>query len=354
MPSDTNTTDEGSPGKPSYSSDSRKQPWKELFNHSSETKPSDDIVTVGEEEEGKGGGGSSNQDAQPHYVDMSQDTKAHFGYFEWSEKFDTEKPYYLYMDHPKGFPTTNFTTVPGPAELVHDLNQTTETFNLDDHGFMVSRQNLCVKEFNQDTVETHYLPSLEKLIRDAVGQDAEIVWFDWRTRSSDQEVTKLPKGTKIHLDDRSINLSPVKAVHVDQSASAAIKRVHHHSPNRADDILKSRVRIINVWRPYEGPVESSPIAVLDGSTVPSNKLVKVDIVRRTYLGESYYVLPHDQYKWYFINKQNIEDILLFKMYDSDENVKAKCCPHASFAQDLGPNARPRKSIEARALVYTPT
>ncbi|KAM5368719.1 hypothetical protein ACJZ2D_009385 [Fusarium nematophilum] len=283
---------------------------------------------------------------------MPEDARAQFAYFQWSEKFNEEKPYYLYMDPPKGLPTSNFSMLQGAAELVHDLSQNAQDFNLDDHGFMVAQQSLCVDKFDQETVERDYLPSLEKVIRDAVGQEAEIVWFDWRTRSSDESATKLPKGTKINLDDRTIDLSPVKAVHVDQSASAAVNRVHHHSGDRAQDILKGRVRIINVWRPYEGPVESCPIAVLDGSTVPEDKLVRVDVVRRSYIGECYYVLPHGEYRWYFINNQRCEDVLLFKMYDSDQKVKAKCCPHASFAQSLAPNAMPRKSIEARALVYT--
>lgn len=111
---------------------------------------------------------------------MAQETKGRFGYFQWSDKFNSEKPYYLYMDAPKGFPTSNFSTVPGPAETVHDLNQRNEEFNLDDQGFMVVRQSLCVKNFDQESVEKVYLPSLEKVLRGVVGQDAEIVWFDWR------------------------------------------------------------------------------------------------------------------------------------------------------------------------------
>ncbi|KAF5001846.1 hypothetical protein FDECE_10835 [Fusarium decemcellulare] len=149
--------------------------------------------------------------------DTSEDVKGHFGYFQWSDKFDNEKPYYLYMDPPKGFPVSNFSTQLGPAEQVHDLSRTTKKFNLDDHGFMVAKQDLRFSKFDQDTVENHYLPSLEKLIRNSIDQDAEIVWFDWRTRSSNHEdhaSAKLPRGTKLHLDDRSIDLPPAKAVHV--------------------------------------------------------------------------------------------------------------------------------------------
>ncbi|KAK5991156.1 Fe(II)/2-oxoglutarate-dependent dioxygenase nvfI-like protein [Cladobotryum mycophilum] len=284
---------------------------------------------------------------------MAEDVTARFSYFQWQEKFDQEKPYYLYLDLPEGVPLYNFSTAPGPTESVFDLRHNANSFNLDDNGFMVMKQDFPLENIDQEAVENVYLPSLEILIRDAVGQDAEIVWFDWRTRSSDPTRTTFPTGTKIQLDDRSISLQPVKAVHVDQSASSAVNRVHRHSGDKADDILKGRVRIINLWRPYGIPVESHPIALLDGSTVPRDKLVEVDVVRQSYIGESYYLLPHDGYRWYFINNQKCDEVLLFKMYDSDDNVGAKCCPHASFDQQVGVGAKPRESIEARALVYTP-
>ncbi|KAH7133737.1 putative 7 alpha-cephem-methoxylase [Dactylonectria macrodidyma] len=276
-----------------------------------------------------------------------------FYYFQWKDDFDEEKPYYLYIDPPKGLPVTNFSVASGPEEEVHDLRGIETKFNLDDHGFMVMQQQFPLEIINQHTVENLYLPSLEELIRTAVGQEAEICWFDWRTRSSNKAKTRFPKGTKIHLDDRSINLEPVKAVHVDQSFTAAINRVHRHAGDRAEELLKGRVRIINIWRPSGDPIESHPLAVMDGSKVPAEKLVEVDVVRHSYVGESYYPLQHDDYKWYFINNQTNEEVLLFKMYDSAEGVKAKCCPHASFQFATTSTSRSRESIEARALVYTP-
>jgi len=51
--------------------------------------------------------------------------------------------------------------------------------------------------------------------------------------------------------------------------------------------------------------------------------------------------------------QTKEDVLLFKMYDSQDTAKAKCCPHASFTLDNKiESPRPRESIEARALVFS--
>ncbi|KAK7414061.1 hypothetical protein QQX98_007093 [Neonectria punicea] len=252
-------------------------------------------------------------------------TVTRFSYFQWKAEFTKEKPYYLYIDAPKGVPVSNFSTAPGPQEVVHDIRENQDHFNLDDHGFMVMQQKFPLETINQQTVEEMYLPSLEVLLRDVVGQEAEIVWFDWRTRSSNKAKTRFPEGTKIHLDDRSIPLEPVKAVHVDQSPTAAINRVHRHSGSRADELLKGRVRIIKqvasiicLW------IMLLTKYIMDGSSVSTEKLVEVDVVRHSYIGESYYPLQDDRYRWHFISNQSKEEVLLFKMYDSDVGVKAKC------------------------------
>lgn len=102
-----------------------------------------------------------------------------------------------------------------------------------------------------------------------------------------------------------------------------------HSRNCLDTLLT----VLSVWRPSGDPIESHPLAVMDGSTVTDEKLVEVDVVRHSYIGESYYPLQHDAYKWYFINNQTKEDVLLFKMYDSAEGVRAKC--EANLASACG-------------------
>lgn len=63
---------------------------------------------------------------------------------------------------------------------------------------------------------------------------------------------------------------------------------------------------------------------MDGSLVPDDKLVEVDVVRRSFPGESYYPLEHDGYRWYYMNQQSQNEILFMKMNDSKESVKAKC------------------------------
>jgi len=308
-------------------------------------------------------------------------TTARLRYIKWDDKFLTEKPYHLYMDPPPGLPISNYTIIPGPVETIHNLRGREDDFNLNDNGFVVVHQPFplagssssgasdmegtpeegVAPKIDETFINEIYLPSLESLLHRTLGHppsECEIIWFDWRVRSSDGSKRQVPTGTKWYLDDRSVELAPVQTVHVDQSPLSAVKRVRKLvGDERADELLATkRVRLLNIWRPYSvGPVECHPLAICDGSTVPSEKLVAADAVRRSYVGEAYYLVEHAGYRWYFLDRQKREEVLVFKMYDSDRNVKAKCVPHVSFEQSTGGDnpPPPRESIEARALVFTP-
>lgn len=80
----------------------------------------------------------------------------------------------------------------------------------------------------------------------------------------------------------------------------------------------------SIWRPLRGPVECNPLGLLDGSTVAEERLAEVDVVRESYVGEAYYPLQDDRYRWYFIHGQTKEEVLIMKMYDSSETARAKC------------------------------
>ena len=111
------------------------------------------------------------------------DVVGQFNYFQWQPKFESEKPYYLYTDPPPGHPNANFATAPGASEVIRDVRGKEHEFNLDDHGFAFATQKLPLENFTEEAIVSKYLPSLEVLIRNHLGQDCEIIWFDWRVRS---------------------------------------------------------------------------------------------------------------------------------------------------------------------------
>ncbi|KAK1750107.1 hypothetical protein QBC47DRAFT_124929 [Echria macrotheca] len=287
-----------------------------------------------------------------------RDETARLNYLVWKDDFRTEKPYEILSAIPKGFPKTNFVVKPGPHdEIMHDIRGRDTEFTLDANGFEIRQHalDLAPETFdNAETIEREYLPMVEALLQE-VDPGAEVYIFDWRMRSSDRSKSKLSvPGAVVDLDDPLIYLHPVHAVHVDQSRSGAVKRVRHHMGQRADALLKGRFRIINIWRPFNHPIETEPLAVCDGSTVPASKLIAADHVRKYYVGESLYPLPDPQYRWYYLSRQTKDECLVFKTFDSSGEVTAKCCPHTAFPHENVPaDVPPRETIEVRALVFSP-
>ena len=95
-----------------------------------------------------------------------------------------------------------------------------------------------------------------------------------------------------------------------------------------------------------------------------------DIVRRDFVRETAYVIYNETQRWYYKSHQDVEDVVLFKIFDSDTDVKARCnyilvqplhfysltqqvCPHTSFQhKSVLDSAPPRQSIEVRAFIFS--
>lgn len=58
-------------------------------------------------------------------------------------------------------------------------------------------------------------------------------------------------------------------------------------------------------------------------------------------------------KFYYESKMDVDEVLLIKCFESKVDGRARLSVHASFVDPTSPdNARPRESIEARALVFS--
>jgi hypothetical protein len=108
----------------------------------------------------------------------------------------------------------------------------------------------------------------------------------------------------------------------------------------------------SIWKPLRGPVTDWPLAVCDARTVNIDEdCMATDVVTRTGFTENYQIYPSSDYKWYYLNNQLADEVILFRQTDTDE-ATAKGVPHAGFRNPkVLPNERPRESIEARVFAY---
>ena len=77
-----------------------------------------------------------------------------------------------------------------------------------------------------------------------------------------------------------------------------------------------------------------------------------DIVYRDRTDELYWVTYNPAHRWFYVREMRTDEAILLKCYDSQTDGRARFAPHAAFMDRTAPpDAPPRESIEARALVF---
>jgi hypothetical protein len=255
----------------------------------------------------------------------------------------TERPRTYTYDPPDGEPRTNAAHTPHRV-TIRDIRPKAESYTLDTHGFAVAHHQSMVRDFwDEAQIRDVYYPEAERLIREATGADRVFIF--------DHTLRRRVSGAE---DDRNgpVPRQPATRVHVDHTEKSAPQRVRDFLPDEADELLKGRVQVINLWRPLHGPLWDAPLAVCDARSVDLADLVPSDLVYPDRVGETYSVAYNPAHKWYYLSAMQPDEALLLKCTDTRTDVAARFMPHTAFIHPDAPaNARPRESIELRTLVF---
>ncbi|KAF2263585.1 hypothetical protein CC78DRAFT_553937 [Lojkania enalia] len=257
---------------------------------------------------------------------------------------------------------------------VHDIRGKESEFTTDNSGFAVYNYPAKEKLFiDEQAVRENYYKEVETLLRE-----------------------KLPGIKKIHIFDHTIRRrnkdaprQPIQQVHVDQTPSAVEVRVRRHLPKEeADELLKGRYQIINVWRPIQNPASDFPLAVIDWRSTKPADFIPVDLLypKRDSLdlsdddrgkeklpdsnsydsaegyeakGETMGVAPSEDHRFWYMKDMTPDEVMFLKCYDSmgegePLGVKgvAVRTPHTAFLDPNTPKDAPgRQSIEVRCLIF---
>jgi hypothetical protein len=248
---------------------------------------------------------------------------------------------YTYNPPPPGEPMS---TVVAEAHAVpiRDARPVLSQVSIDREGFALIPFDTAVTDFDdEDAVKAAYYPEVERAVKAATGADRVFI-FDHTIRR------RIPGST----DDRIGPRQPVPRVHVDHTVKSGPQRIHELLPGEADELLRGRVQIINLWRPIRGPVRDLPLAVCDANSVRFDDLVAAEHMYRHRIGETYQVLYNPDHQWFYVPEMRTDEALLLKCYDSRTDGTARFAPHTAFADPTTPaDAPPRHSIEVRTLVF---
>jgi hypothetical protein len=225
--------------------------------------------------------------------------------------------------------------------VMHNGRPEAARFTLDGDGFRFIRHDTKVADFfDEDEIRRVYYPEMEALVKAESGC-TRVVVFDHTLRTADDD----------DRETRKIR-EPVTRVHNDYTEWSGPQRVRDLLPDEAEDLLKRRFAIVQVWRPIRLPVESFPLAICDARSMSPEDLV---ISERRYpnrVGQTYAVNYNPNHRWYWFPRMRRDEALVFKVYDSLKDGRARWTAHTAFDDPTAPaNARPRESIEIRTLAF---
>ncbi len=254
-----------------------------------------------------------------------------------------ERPRAFAYDPPPGVPRTTGLHEPHIVPI-RNARPIAAAISLDQHGFGFVVHRTKVKDFyDEDEVRRVYYPEAERLLKDVTGASRVFIF--------DHTVRRHVPGSE---DRRDGVRQPATRVHVDHTAKSGPQRVRDLIPRDAEELLRGRVQVINVWRPIRGPLLDAPLAVCDARSVEPDDLVASDLVYPNRIGETYSVTYRPSHRWFYFPQMRVDEALLLKCYDSEIDGRARFAPHTAFHDPNTPaDAPPRESIELRTLVFHP-
>ena len=257
----------------------------------------------------------------------------------------TERPRYYAYDAEPGAPRSNLTAEPHTVRI-HSLRPIATEIELDTQGFALLEQRTAVQDFwDDEEVRRVYYPEAERFIAKTTGASRVFIFDHLQRRRVDGATRRAP----------GVPPQPATRVHVDHTDRSGPQRVRDLLPDEAEELLRGRVQVINMWRPIRRePLRDAPLAVCDSRTVDPADLIPSDLVYRHRVGETYSVAYNPAHRWFYAPEMRRDEVLLLKIADTRTDIPARFMPHTSFTDPTTPpDAPPRESIELRTLVFHP-
>ncbi|KAL3161936.1 hypothetical protein ABBQ38_009018 [Trebouxia sp. C0009 RCD-2024] len=161
--------------------------------------------------------------------------------------------------------------------------------------------------------------------------------IDWGTANAAWRVhVRVPSATSVTGHGK-----PVARVHVDYTAGSARDKLTALLPEEAEKLMKRPWAIVQVcdkqvWKPLIGPVQKSPLGLIDAATVHPQDLHPYtlffpgkggDTIGVNGGGESYAVLHNPRHRWLYAKDMSADEAYLFLSFDSRGDGRARFTPH---------------------------
>ncbi|KAH8811008.1 hypothetical protein F5884DRAFT_672269 [Xylogone sp. PMI_703] len=233
---------------------------------------------------------------------------------------------------------------------VHNARPSKEEYTLDNGGFTLVEHDSEVTDFHsRQQLDDIYTSEIADLVKGLTGADDVVIYSPPVLRQTEAEIgsTHQPRAADVHTD-----YSPAYG----EAAARERKR---------EGMEYSRCALVNVWRALSPPPQDWPLAVIDARSVTGDEGVPYPMIIVDKIPETLPIVPQPPYtieganfcyspghKWCYFKDMNINEVLVFKLYDSDKDrgLQSWRCPHTAFFNPTK-GSIPRESVEVRTICY---
>ncbi|OJD10912.1 hypothetical protein AJ78_08200 [Emergomyces pasteurianus Ep9510] len=260
-----------------------------------------------------------------HAATRIQTTQATFYYLKDLPEYRVTKPYHINVPEwalPPG-QQSNEVSAPFSNISVTGIRSQLHHFTLDQNGFQVEREEErgphslydCInfEEYAEEKkVKERVRPAVESFLKRKIPGVEDVIAFSTQIRRRDPQFPALPRGT----DSRKPQ--PVQGVHVDFAPDSARTEIAEFLTARGYSSLAGRRwQILSVWKPLFGPLQDWPLGLLDYTSLDNPRdLVASDNIYPHVIRETYNVIFNEQHKWYYLEDQQPDEVLVFKGFDT--------------------------------------
>ena len=189
-------------------------------------------------------------------------------------------------------------------------------------------------------IETLYEAEISEFLRRVTGA-CRVHQFDHTVRASSAELREIKNLRE-----------PATLVHNDYTSKSGFTCLREQLGDEAEELIRGRFQIINVWRPLSDPVEDYPLALVDARSVAPEHIVDTERRSPTHVGEIQLAVHAGGQRWFYYPAMRPHEVLMFKTFDSIDGGTHPCTIHTAIKlPDAPPDAKPRESIETRAFVF---
>ena len=226
-------------------------------------------------------------------------------------------------------------------------------FTLDEHGFCLARHQTTISDWeNQYAPDSAYAAEVAEVAKRLTGADTVIALGGMMRDAAATSATVQPPAAEAHVDftERC----------AERRAAALFHKAHPQGSGYR------RFIGFSLWRALSAPPQDMPLALCEGRSVRDDEgthNTKVDVTEIP-TGDALYapiageedmlaatIFHHSPaHRWWYFPDMQPEEVVFIKLYDSD-HTRAWRCPHTAFRDITRADARPRRSMEFRAMAY---